>query len=818
VQVGHLYHLPLSSGELWTIDLKTGKVASRAFPASAGGRHELGNLAVYRGLLVSLGPLGATTYEQREAVEREIQAALARNAADPAGNIRKAEYELLRRNAPAALAALHAVNETGLEPALAEQRRVLLIDCIQQIARADLNAHDAEFAELAGLVRSDAERRDYQRLSAERALARHDVPQAFENYLQLAPASLNGLAMIREGRNSVRIDAWLAGKFEDLWRNAPASAKKELDSRLAEAVSAAGTAADKQRIVALFGFHPAAVPLHLELAEAAGKAGEFLVAEDILENLRGDSQTAPAALERLARLMSAARLPADAAQCYRLLEDRYPQAKLSNGQTAEDFVLDLRDAGEFPDVPEGAVLDWQNAELSLTRSGVNFSPTFSHDIPLQGGGWPFFRDHRMRVFPQEQRFVTLEASHESPQWSQPLRSSTDANDDAPVTADVSGHQVMLSFRGVIHCLSPVERKVLWTHTLSDRPSQVQVQRQPPQPMQSLAQASLFDHWTRDAAHMGSGLCYADSRSVVCWARRRVTVLDASTGAVRWVRADVPQGTMVQGGGTVLYLVAPDRSHATAIRALDGREIAAPLLLDWLQKSVMMYEGDLIMKTAPRLSDAAPVRSGHTALRRFDPVQDREIWKVEIPSGTQITQVAPDRVALLDPAGKFELLHLFDGHRDTLGTLPKTELKGRSESYAFLDYENLYLIVNQQRSRGGLFAHYSDGLTAIPVQGTLHAFDLFRNRERWKQDVKQHSLILEQVDHSPVLLFSNRRFERRGQTNVQTTSLLVLDKSSGRKLLDTEGPTNGFHSISVNTAENFIELRSYNERVRIGPKN
>jgi hypothetical protein len=184
----------------------------------------------------------------------------------------------------------------------------------------------------------------------------------------------------------------------------------------------------------------------------------------------------------------------------------------------------------------------------------------------------------------------------------------------------------------------------------------------------------------------------------------------------------------------------------------------------------------------------------------------------------MTQVAPDRVALLDPAGKFELLHLFDGRRDALGTLPKSELKGRSESYAYLDYENLYLIVNQQRSRGGLFAHYSDGLTAIPVQGTLHAFDLFRNRERWKQDVKQHSLILEQLDHSPVLLLSNRRFERRGPTNVQTTALLVLDKSSGRKLLDTEGPTQGFHSISVNTADNFIELRSYNERVRIGPKN
>ncbi|HVW02254.1 MAG TPA: PQQ-binding-like beta-propeller repeat protein, partial [Planctomycetaceae bacterium] len=462
MQVDHLYHLPLSSGELWTIDLKTGKVVSKAFPASeARPRHELGNLAVYRGMLFSVGPLGVTAYEQREAVEREIQTTLAANPADPAGNIRKAEYELLRRNATAALGALHAVAGEGLAANLAEQRRVLLLACIHEIARGDLTGHDAEFNELQGLIRTDDERREFQRLSAERALARHNPLQAFENYLALIPDSLESLPMIRDGRKSVRLDAWLAGRLGELWQNAPESIKPELDARIAAAAGAAVSSAEKQRFLAMFGFHPSATPLHLELAEAAGRAGEFLVAENMLERLRRDPQTAPAALEKLARLLSEAHLPADAAQCYRLLEDRYPHAVLASGRTAEEVVLDLRDAGEFPDEPEGPLVDWQNAELSMTRSGVNFSPSFSHDLPLQGGGWPFFRDHRMRIYPQDQRFVTLEANRESPLWSQPLRTASDNGDDSVMAADVSAHQVVLAYRGVIHCLSPVERRVLW---------------------------------------------------------------------------------------------------------------------------------------------------------------------------------------------------------------------------------------------------------------------------------------------------------------------------------------------------------------------
>jgi hypothetical protein len=47
-------------------------------------------------------------------------------------------------------------------------------------------------------------------------------------------------------------------------------------------------------------------------------------------------------------------------------------------------------------------------------------------------------------------------------------------------------------------------------------------------------------------------------------------------------------------------------------------------------------------------------------------------------------------------------------------------------------------------------------------------------------------------------------------------LLAIDKKSGRRLLDVPIPTNGggFRSMNINLPDRYIELRSYNEIIRL----
>ena len=48
-------------------------------------------------------------------------------------------------------------------------------------------------------------------------------------------------------------------------------------------------------------------------------------------------------------------------------------------------------------------------------------------------------------------------------------------------------------------------------------------------------------------------------------------------------------------------------------------------------------------------------------------------------------------------------------------------------------------------------------------------------------------------------------------------MLVLDKQTGAKLLDEKTSSQpGFRSLTISTADRYIELRSYQERVRLYP--
>ena len=66
-----------------------------------------------------------------------------------------------------------------------------------------------------------------------------------------------------------------------------------------------------------------------------------------------------------------------------------------------------------------------------------------------------------------------------------------------------------------------------------------------------------------------------------------------------------------------------------------------------------------------------------------------------------------------------------------------------------------------------------------------------------------------------MTFATRTYVRKGPLNYWTLGVVAIDKKSGRKLLDTTVPfTNSFRSVDVNLADRYVELRSYNDRIRL----
>ncbi len=811
---GRLY-VPIATGEVWGIDLENGNVSDkRILPSQVAS---IGNLAMYRGMLLSVDALGLVAFEQRDAVESEIAQRKQHDPRDAWSLVRQAEINVLKRNQPGALVALRQVPRASLTGELGEKFRGLYVQVLTATIRDELSsgASEADLKELAAIVATPDERHALRRLRAELFVARQEYEQAFDAYLALADDPQ--MLVTRDDAPGVRVrsDLWVAGKLADLRGAVADSTRAAFDRRITALRAEAETShSARARFVTLFPNHPQTAVLRRELAESHARFGDFLAAEHVLRALsRGrDLSVAAEATERLARLMVDSRLPADAAWYYRELEQRFGAVVVRDGQTGAQIIKTLRDAGRFPEAPL-PLLDWHSDAVRVERMGSSFSNHVTQELSSIGSPLPFFAEHRLEVEPATQRLEIIDGLTDDMHWSLPLRNRSGTPETSQAFAQAAGHQLTLLYRGVIHSLSPVDRRVLWTKALESRgtaqPQYFGRNQSPLAPMQQTFQL-LNRQATLSATGggPGSGLGLVTDDYVGTQGRRSLTLLDAMTGDVCWVCTGVRPGSLVFGGDEVVYLRPPDGQNPVALRASDGKRLEVELLAETLNRAMHVVGDGFVVPASA---------GGKSGLRLFEPVSGRNLWTVEFARGTVMTTLENDRMALLEPDGKFAILDLRTGARHDLATLSADQLKGRSEVYVLADNVNFYLVINVNKFQNNNY--YSEQVPFLRANGLVLAFDQTTGRERWKESVQSQNLMLERLTFSPYLVFASRKYEepRKGRQQIWSLHLLVLDKLSGRKLLDEKSSAQpGFRSVTVSAVDRYVELRSYNERVRLFP--
>jgi len=842
---------PLTSGELWSIDLARGNVVGKwSLPADMAA---LGNLAMYQGMLLSADAFGLTAFEQHDAVQNEIARRKRENPHDPWALEREAEINLLARNVPAALAALRQVSRDQLPADLRESHRALTVRALTQSLRSDLTlpSTDADLAELAAAVATPAERHDLRSLQAELYLSRGQKDQALDVYL--ASADDERVLVPRDDAPAVRIrsDLWAAGKIAELRDSLADEARQALDRRIAalEPPAAAGADADanadggdqaRLKFISLFRTLPQADVVRRELAEVYARRDDFLPAENLLWQIvrhadrdntadrarDADRTRAADALERLARLMIEFKLPADAARIYDELERRFGDVTLPSGGTGSEIVKALRDSRKFPEAPP-AVLEWEADAVRVERIGAGNSNQMTQELSALGSPAPFFSLHRFDVDLTAQRLEIIDGMNDEVYWSLPLRGKAGAMDAGFTAAQASGHQLTLLSRGLLHCLSPVDRKVLWTRPVENRGPNANYfgrNQTPLQPMSKSVSLVSRQQGLQAGSAVSSALSLANEQFVAYQGRRNLTLLDALSGEVCWVYSGVRPGTLVLGGGEVIYLRQLNLDPV-ALRVADGRRVEIKNLAEMLNRAVHAVGDNFVLTN---LGD------GKTGLRLFDPVRQRDLWSVELRRDTVMTMLDNDRMAILEPepkptgapsrpgadgkaarsaGAKFAVIDLVSGRRQELATIAADDLAARLEVYVVADNDGLFLLIN----KGQNLNYYSEQVPSVRMNGVLLAFDLASGKLRWKQSVLDQNLMLERLAFSPYLVFARRKSEQKGRMPAWSLQMLVLDKQTGAKLLDEKTSSQpGFRSLTISTADRYIELRSYQERVRLYP--
>lgn len=810
IAVAGRYELPLSTGEVWSIDVASGTVAGKTLlPPQVA---TIGNLAMYRGMLLSLDASGLTAFEQRDAVQEEIATRKRADPQDPWALVREAEISMLNQDFAGALKSLRQTAGRALSTDLAERRRKLSIEALRAAIRADFSrpATDDDLRELLATVVTADERRLVHQLEADLAVARQEFSKAFDAYLKIADDdSAPPVSRDDTPATVVRARLWVAGKLADLLAAIPAEAKARFDERIARLADQAlnRSIEAQEKFLELFSDHSTTLRIRWKLAEAYASRGEFVRAEHVLLRLAREpaAATAAAAHERLARLMVQFELPADAAEEYRTLERDFADVPLSDGRTAAQTVQALRDAGRLPEAGS-PVMDWQATGIRVERTGSNYQNHVPQELLATGSAAPYFQRNRLEVEHTRQRLEITDGWSDERRWSLPLRSHASSTEGSLAIGRSTGHQMTLLYRGVLHCLSPVEHKLLWARPLDHRQAaQGNYGRNtnPLQPMQASLNLANRQAYNQNSAG-GGPLAVANDEYVCYQGRRKITMLDVNTGEVRWTYSGGRAVGSVFGGTNVIFLRPADGRGVVALRAADGKRLDVRNLDETLNRAIHV------------VGDAFVLPGSRGGLRLYDPVAERDLWKVEL-GRLKMSPLDNDRLAVLQTdaqqGANFQLLDLRSGKLQLLGTLGPEEMKGASEQFTFADSQNVYLMVNK-----GMNANFSsEQVPSVRANGLLLAFDARQSKLRWKHSIAAQNLLLERLDYSPLLVFAARQHEQKGKLQFWSLHLVAIDKLSGAKLLDEKSASQqGFRSVSVSAAERYIELRGYNDRVRLYP--
>lgn len=814
---GDRWHVPLSSGQMWTMSLKDGTRTGRQW-ATAGTR--LGNLALYRGGVISAHPAGLSCFEQRESIAEQIRQRKERDPDDALALLTEASILQLERKSNDAWSVLQRVKADSLtaelRPRYLDALREVLTDVIQQ----NPTERAAELATFEKWLTEPDDQIQAKRLRVEHLRLKGDSAATLDLLLELSrDDGEKVLVLSGSPTTAVRLEVWVSGQLMELWNSLPAEKRSALDGRIADEIRKLGdsTPTARRRGIELFGFHPASRQPRWREVEAAITERDVSRAElALLRLVEGqDSHEAARAWRRLVELYRSLDLKDDAAAAGQRLS-RLGDVALADGTTAKQWVEKEIDAGRLARTTASHSPDWSTLEFKMQRSvGYQGNAEQVQECNLSDARWPFFTAQRFQYQMlnspvSTQRLAMSRLGESQLDWSLPLRNKPTSNAGYGTVIRTVGHQMLVYHREVLHLLSPMDRRVVWTRPMESRGMNyfdpMQAARRQTLPMQNSSEFQSRPMDPTDELTRNSLLTLCTPELIGYRGRRVLTVIDAATGQWRWELRDLPNDARVQATSEFISITSASRwPKGLLLRARDGQSV--PLVMqhpEYFPSAKMSLGSDLLVVSRT---------DGNTiAVERWNPLAQKSVWRETFPTTNQFSWLDARTLATLDKEGTLATLDVDTHESQTLGTIKPADLSGPNQRrYLVADHERLFLIVSGERTN-----FYGDEFATVPVNGTIFAFDRRAGGELWRQKVDNQGLILNHFVASPVLLFSTRRFEQRGRIPMQVQKLLMLDKKTGRKQFEDEftNQFSGYRGLNLNLAERQIELLTYNDRLRL----
>jgi outer membrane protein assembly factor BamB len=796
------YFLPLTSGAVATIDMAEGKLLSLAVCEEGV---PLGHLICCRGSVFSQSLLVLDKFEQFDALERRVEAALARDASDVAAMRDLAELQNESGRPAEAIALLKRAHRLAPDDA---QVREMLVEYLLSGLREDYDSFSGEVELLRGLIAGP--RQEFELLQAEARAweARGNRLEAWTAYLRSADLGAAEIPVNISREHSVRSDRWLASRLAALWEAASGEERQTMARHIQSQRAALGSEPDVtrlQRFLTHFGQLPDTQDDRLQLIQLLIARRQFRAAELQLLPLiaapeaKGDKKVIAAAAQFASSLVNVGRY-AEAAVYAQWLSAIAADQEVQDGkapaqmfeqwrQKAPGFVrhfgLNWPRGRVVVETVEKAADDDPWGELNAGREVTGRQPTHRRlrvemqygDLPA-AAQWLIAADGSYLLsrsrFGEDVARVSLVPNSEGRPVSDPRFAS----------AALLGPLTIVSRGGQITAIESTEAapggagEVLWQSLPSDRVAD----RPPIAPGGTMRGRNLYHGWSDrkreiDAATgaiIGS-LGPVTPFGIVFYDRDELRCVDPLSGEMLWARRDLPSGCELFGDDELVFVA-------------DAAEMVAHILLlsDGSTAGKRPLPGSSWMLTAGRNLAHQGSRSNGGTPRSFLSVVDMAsgdvLFDADYGVTTRMTVVGPDRVAVYDPDGKFQLVDVGTGK---LLIDQSVQSSAAPQSlYTMIDDDCLFVIIStaaRQRQRRALS---SDDFPL--VNGLVYAFGVRTGKALWPAPavIRERGFALSAPSDAPFLVFVDRG-ATDGSENAATLRILCIDKLTGERVYQGE---------------------------------
>ncbi len=810
------YLVPLSTGEIATIDLERGRLLARS---KLPGGETPGNLASNAQYLVSLSARDVAAFRDLRETEAVVARALAADAEDPAALALRGEARLHRGEFETGLADLRVSIAKRPEP----YAKSVLASALLEGLRTDFARYRDSVTELETLTDDAQQRNEFVWLVARGLKETGQSLAAFERMTHLIEQSLDEFSA--EGAESAwqsRNDRRLLGLFTALYQEASPQDREQLDAQILKWLPKADNtpdgdfAATLRRYLRVFNFHPSAAAARQQLVSKLDPELNSLEYAWELTRLANstDAAVAAPATATLARWYLQRKRFHDVASLLNSLEGRFADAACAPDATGRQVAEQLRADEDFREA-QRIRSAWNGTPVATatnqpTQGTRTTRVIIVGKVPAHYQGWSFETDQTgtMLIARDEvarQRWV-LQRPNVTPAAPGFGSDALPAFHRVHLGEHLIGWSVGTSFV-VAADLEPQRAgpRVLWQESLlaADGVNSPEQNRMLQQQRIMARRRVLINPGFNFIAPAGTGsLVAVTDQAVIYHNGRKLFAADPLTGQLLWSRRDLSRSLLeIHADDRTVALLSQDWQANNAapmlhlVRTVDGESLPAAELpagnVEWIGGSRMLVSEDTSLPAA----GPVPLALRHAA-------GGEPVWSAELARPAVVRVWNQSEVFTLEENRRLTVRNLEDG---AVRWSQELSLDLKPDALFVQPWKDRYLVIAGITARQpgtptvlGLNDNHNESLSGYVVALKQDTGELVWQTPINEPATDPTAFDLSQPAGWPVLLFAGRMFLATpagavvpgfAANQAQRLTATLIDKETGRRIYAREEVSN-----------------------------